>query len=74
MSKRVEGENFDAYIVLKKTKSGAKPAWVKVGKTDLNYVEIREGIQKTELVYVLPSEGLINYQQKFSERVKSNFG
>ena len=60
--------------VLKKTKSGAKPIWVKVGKTDLNYVEIREGIQKTELVYVLPSEGLIKYQQKFSERVKSNFG
>ncbi|RCL37707.1 MAG: efflux RND transporter periplasmic adaptor subunit [SAR86 cluster bacterium] len=74
LSKRVEGENFDAYIVLKKTKSGAKPIWVKVGKTDLNYVEIREGIQKTELVYVLPSEGLIKYQQKFSERVKSNFG
>ena len=74
LSKRVEGENFDAYIVLKKTKSGAKPAWVKVGKTDLNYVEIKEGIQKTELVYVLPSEGLIKYQQKFSERVKSNFG
>ncbi len=74
LSKRVEGENFDAYIVLKKTKSGAEPIWVKVGKTDLNYVEIREGIQKTELVYVLPSEGLIKYQQKFSERVKSNFG
>ena len=74
LSKRVEGENFDAYIVLKKTKSGAKPIWVKVGKTDLNYVEIRDGIQKTELVYVLPSEGLIKYQQKFSERVKSNFG
>ena len=74
LSKRVEGENFDSYIVLKKTKSGAQPIWVKVGKTDLNYVEIREGIQKTELVYVLPSEGLIKYQQKFSERVKSNFG
>ena len=74
LSKRVEGENFDAYIVLKKTKNGAKPIWVKVGKTDLNHVEIREGIQKTELVYVLPSEGLIKYQQKFSERVKSNFG
>ncbi len=74
LSKRVEGENFDAFIVLKKTKSGAKPVWVKVGKTDLNYVEIREGVQKTELVYVLPSEGLIKYQQKFSERVKSNFG
>ena len=74
LEKRVDGENFDAYIVLKKTKNGAKPAWVKVGKTDLNYVEIKQGIDKTELVYVLPSEGLIKYQQKFSERVKSNFG
>lgn len=74
LEKRVDGENFDAYIVLKKTKNGAKPAWVKVGKTDLNYVEIKKGIEKTELVYVLPSEGLIKYQQKFSERVKSNFG
>ena len=74
LEKRVDGENFDAYIVLKKTKNGAKPAWVKVGKTDLNYVEIKQGIKKTELVYVLPSEGLIKYQQKFSERIKSNFG
>jgi len=74
LEKRVDGENFDAYIVLKKTKNGAKPAWVKVGKTDLNYVEIKQGIEKTELVYVLPSEGLIKYQQKFSERIKSNFG
>ena len=74
LEKRVDGENFDAYIVLKKTKNGVKPAWVKVGKTDLNYVEIKQGIEKTELVYVLPSEGLIKYQQKFSERIKSNFG
>ena len=74
LEKRVDGKNFDAYIVLKKTKNGVKPAWVKVGKTDLNYVEIKQGIKKTELVYVLPSEGLIKYQQKFSERIKSNFG
>ena len=74
LEKRVDGENFDAYIVLKKTKNCVKPAWVKVGKTDLNYVEIKQGIKKTELVYVLPSEGLIKYQQKFSERIKSNFG
>ncbi len=50
------------------------PVWVKVGKTDLNYVEVKEGIMKEEEVYVLPSEGLIKYQQKFSERVKGRFG
>ncbi len=74
LAKRVEGENFDAFIVLKKTKKGVKPTWIKVGKTDLNYVEVKEGIYKKEVVYVLPSEGLIKYQQRFSERIKSRFG
>ena len=63
LAKKVEGENFDAYIVLKKTKKGAIPTWVKVGKTDLNYVELKEGLNKNDIVYVLPSEGLIKSQQ-----------
>ncbi|MDB3881734.1 efflux RND transporter periplasmic adaptor subunit, partial [Gammaproteobacteria bacterium] len=63
-----------SYIVLKKTKKGAKPTWVKTGKTDLNYVEVKQGINSKEIVYVLPSEGLIKYQQRFSERLKSRFG
>jgi len=74
LAKKVPGENFDAFIVLKQTKKGAKPVWVKVGKTDLNFVEVREGINSSEVVYVLPSEGLIKYQQRFSERIKSRFG
>ena len=73
LEKKVDGENFDAYIVLKKTKKGAVPTWIKIGKTDLNYVEVKEGINSKETVYVLPSEGLIKYQQKFSERVKNRF-
>jgi HlyD family secretion protein len=74
LTKKVEGENFDTFIVLKKTKKGVVPTWVKVGKTDLNYVEVKQGIEYDEVVYVLPSEGLIKYQQKFSERVKGRFG
>ena len=74
LTKKVDGENFDAYIVLKKTKKGAIPTWIKVGKTDLNYVEVKTGIKIDEVVYVLPSEGLIKYQQRFSDRVKSRFG
>ncbi|MDA9615060.1 efflux RND transporter periplasmic adaptor subunit [Pseudomonadota bacterium] len=74
LSKRVQGENFDTYIVLKKTRKGPLPLWVKVGKTDLNYVEVKSGILEKEMVYVLPSEGLIKYQQRFSERVKGRFG
>ena len=74
LSKKVPGENFDTFIVLKKTNKGALPFWVKVGKTDLNYVEVKGGITEKEIVYVLPSEGLIKYQQRFSERVKGRFG
>ena len=74
LAKKVEGENFDVFIVLKKTKKGAVPTWIKTGKTDLNYVEVKEGIKFDETVYVLPSEGLIKYQQKFSERIKGRFG
>jgi HlyD family secretion protein len=74
LSKKVQGENFDTFIVLKKTRKGALPLWVKVGKTDLNYVEVKSGILEKEEVYVLPSEGLIKYQQRFSERVKGRFG
>ena len=40
----------------------------------LRYVEVKHGIENDEVVYVLPSEGLIKYQQKFSERVKGRFG
>ena len=74
LANKVDGENFDTYIVLKKTNKGAVPTWIKTGKTDLNYVEVKEGINLKDTVYVLPSEGLIKYQQKFSERVKNRFG
>ena len=74
LNDKVAGENFSTFIVLKKTSKGAIPSWVKVGKTDLNYVEVKSGIDQKEIVYVLPSEGLIKYQQKFSERVKGRFG
>lgn len=74
LTEKVAGENFNTFIVLKQTKKGAIPAWVKVGKTDLNHVEVKSGIDQKEIVYVLPSEGLIKYQQKFSERLKGRFG
>ena len=74
LSKKVPGENFDTFIVLKKTSKGAFPHWVKVGKTAVNHVEVKGGITEKEIVYVLPSEGLIKYQQRFSERVKVGFG
>jgi len=69
----VEGEGYTSFIVFKDTGSGPEMAWVKVGKTDLNNVELISGLNRFDVVYVLPSEGLIRYQQRFSERLRSQF-
>ena len=69
----VEGEGYTSFIVFKDTGSGPEMAWVKVGKTDLNNVELISGLNRSDVVYVLPSEGLIRYQQRFSERLQSRF-
>ena len=69
----VEGEGYTSFIVFKDTRSGPEMAWVKVGKTDLNNVELISGLNRSDVVYVLPSEGLIRYQQRFSERLRSRF-
>ena len=73
LEKKVEGEGFTSVIVFKDTNKGPQMQWVKVGKTDLNYVELKEGLNKNDIVYVLPSEGLIKSQQRFSERLRNRF-
>ena len=70
---KVEGEGFTSFIVFKETTKGPQMQWVKVGKTDLNFVELKEGLNKNDIVYVLPSEGLIKSQQRFSERLRNRF-
>ena len=73
LEKKVEGEGFTSFIVFKETSKGPQMQWVKVGKTDLNFVELKEGLNKNDIVYVLPSEGLIKSQQRFSERLRNRF-
>lgn len=73
LESNVEGEGYTSFIVFKDTESGPEMAWVKVGKTDLNNVELISGLNRSDVVYVLPSEGLIRYQQRFSERLRSRF-
>ena len=65
---KIIGEGFDSFIVLKDSRQGPK-----LGKTDLNNVEIISGLKKNDIVYVLPSEGLIKYQKRFTERLKNRF-
>ena len=73
LKEKIVGEGFDSFIVLKESQQGPKLIWVKIGKTDLNNVEIISGLKKNDIVYVLPSEGLIKYQKRFTERLKNRF-
>ena len=38
------------------------------------FVEIKNGLRNGEQVFVLPSKGLVDYQNRFKERVKNSFG
>ena len=50
------------------------PKWVQIGKSDLSNVEVINGLNKGDEVYVLPSQSLVDYQEKFRARVSSSFG
>ena len=71
--KKVEGENFNKFIVVKDSKKGPKLTWVKIGISDLSNVEIIEGLTNGDTVYILPSKSLVDYQRQFRERVEASF-
>ncbi|MDC1081978.1 efflux RND transporter periplasmic adaptor subunit [Gammaproteobacteria bacterium] len=71
--KKVEGENFNKFIVVKDSKKGPKLTWVKIGISDLSNVEIIEGLTNGDIVYILPSKSLVDYQRQFRERVEASF-
>ena len=48
-------------------------SWVKVGISDLYNVEVIEGLAKGDIVYILPSKSLFDYQERFKERVSGSF-
>ncbi len=73
LEKKVDGENFDRFIVIKDSKKGPNLSWVKVGVSDLYNVEIIEGLSKGDMVYILPSKSLFDYQSRFKERVNAAF-
>ena len=73
LKEKVKGENFDKFIVIKDTKKGPYLSWVKVGVSDLANVEVIEGLDIEDVVYILPSKSLFDYQERFKQRVKANF-
>ena len=73
LKEKVEGENFNTFIVIKDSGNGPYLSWVKVGISDLYNVEIIEGLSKDDVVYILPSKSLFDYQERFKERVSGTF-
>ena len=69
----VEGENFNKFIVIKDSKKGPKLTWIKIGSSDLSYVEIISGLDINDKVFILPSKSLFDYQMRFKERVQASF-
>jgi len=70
---KVKGENFNKFIVIKESKTGPELVWVKIGLSDLSYVEIVEGLSSSDTVFILPSKSLFDYQKRFKERVNASF-
>ena len=73
LKENVDGENFNRFIVIKDSKKGPNLSWVKVGVSDLYNVEVVEGLKKGDVVYILPSKSLFDYQERFKERVSGSF-
>jgi HlyD family secretion protein len=74
LKNKVKGESFNKFIVIKDAKNGPELAWVQIGKSDLSNVEVLEGLNNGDQVFVLPSQSLVDYQEKFRARVSSSFG
>ena len=73
LSVKVEGENLNKFIVIKDSKKGPELTWVKIGVSDLSYVEVLTGLTQKDTVFILPSKSLFDYQQRFKERVSASF-
>ena len=73
LKESVDGENFNRFIIIKDSKKGPNLSWVKVGVSDLYNVEILEGLNEGDVIYILPSKSLFDYQERFKERVSGTF-
>ena len=70
---KVPGENFNKFIVIKDSRSGPLLTWVQIGISDLSNVQVLDGLDSGDTVYILPSKSLVDYQRRFRERVEASF-
>ena len=70
---KIEGENFNKFIVIKESNKGPLLTWVEIGVSDLANVEILDGLDQGDVIYIMPSKSLFDYQKRFKERVNASF-
>ena len=73
LEQKVKGENFNKFIVIRDSNNGPFLTWVKVGVSDLYNVEIVDGLEDGDTIYILPSKSLFDYQERFKKRVQRTF-
>jgi HlyD family secretion protein len=58
------------YVVFTPAGGAPRARWIRTGLTDLDYVEVLEGLSESDSVYLLPSAGLVRSQQRFQDRIR----
>jgi HlyD family secretion protein len=62
------------YIVFVQRNGKPTATWVRTGLTDLDYSEVRSGLNPGDSVYILPSASLVQSQQQFRQRITNMTG
>jgi len=63
-----------SYIVFVLRDGRPTPTVIKTGLTDLDYIEVVEGLTETDTVIVLPSASLVASQDEMRERINRMTG
>lgn len=62
------------YIVFAMVDGAPKARWIRTGLTDLDHVEVLEGLSESDSVLILPSAGLVSSQRTFQDRIRNVTG
>ena len=58
------------YIVFVMVDGAPEARWIRTGLTDLDHVEVLEGLSEADSVLILPSAGLVSFQRTFQDRIR----
>ena len=68
------GGDVSSYIVFALRNGKPTPVHIRTGLTDLDYVEVVNGLSDTDTVLVLPSASLVNSQRDMQQRMRNVTG